>query len=416
MELALVPLAAFFSVIAIGYWTQINLGLISVVFAFLVGHFFVGMDSSVIYTDGWPIKLFFMLLGITLLSGIAKINGTITVMAKQIVYFSYGSRKLMCFMIYVFSALLSMVGMGALAAPAILLPLVVGIAWEQDLPENLVILLCIAGCIAGGLSPIAPAGIIGDGLTQLIGLKNYTLIFVMSLFTFSMHGALFFCVFGGLKLKKSAPKSRESMVLDRRQFFTLIVIGVVIFVVRAYHFDLGLTAFAGAALLFVLGAADHEEAIANVAWNTLLLICGVSVLVNVIKVSGGIDLMAAFLKQAINPASADAIMVLLAGVLSSASGASDVVMPVLIPTIPGIQRELGTDGDILIMSAAVIIGAHVLLYSPLATVGAMGMASASERTNKQRFFTELLLVTAMVLFFTSLLFLVGVYDIFKVIK
>ena len=74
MELALVPLAAFFSVIAIGYWTQINLGLISVVFAFLVGHFFVGMDSSVIYTDGWPIKLFFMLLGITLLSGIAKIN------------------------------------------------------------------------------------------------------------------------------------------------------------------------------------------------------------------------------------------------------------------------------------------------------------------------------------------------------
>ncbi|MBP8785629.1 MAG: hypothetical protein KBH12_09115 [Synergistaceae bacterium] len=412
MEIALVSLIALVIAIAMGFWTKINLGIISIAFAFIVGHFLVGMDSAVIYTDGWPIRLFFMLLGMTLLFGIAKINGTFTVIAKQIAFFSYGSRKLMCLIIYVFCAVVSMVGVGSIVTPAILLPLIIEIAREEDLPENLVILLCIAGSIAGGLSTLAPTGIIGNDLTQAIGLKSYTPIFIMSLFTFSLHGVIFFFVFGGLKLKKAPAKPRQPMNLDRKQLLTLGVIGVVIFSILGYKFDLGLTAFAGAALLLVFRAADQDEAVANVAWSTLLLICGVSVLVNVIKVSGGIDLMAEYLTKAMNPVSASAIMAMLAGVLSSVSSASGVVMPTLIPTIPGILKELGISGNILIMSAAVIIGAHVVPYSPLSTMGAMGMAAASERSNKQRLFTELLLVAAVLLFFTSLLFFVGVYNIF----
>ena len=412
MEIALVSLIALVLAIAMGFWTKMNLGIISIAFAFIVGHFLVGMDSAVIYTDGWPIKLFFMLLGMTLLFGIAKINGTFTAIAKQIAYFSYGSRKLMCLIIYIFSAVVSMVGVGTIVTPAILLPLIIEIAREEDLPETLVILLCIAGSIAGGLSALAPTGIIGHALTLKIGLLSYTPIFIMSLFTFTLHGLIFFFVFGGLKLKKSDPKPRQPMNLDRKQLLTLLVIGIVIFAILGFKFDLGLTAFTGAALLLIFKAADQDEAVANVAWSTLLLICGVSVLVNVIKVSGGIDLMAAFLTKAMNPVSASAIMVLLAGVLSSVSSASGVVMPTLIPTIPGILKELGISSNILIMSAAVIIGAHVVPYSPLSTMGAMGMAAASERSNKQRLFTELLLVAAVMLVFTSLLFFVGVYDIF----
>lgn len=412
MEIALVSLIALVIAIAMGFWTKINLGIISIAFAFIVGHFLVGMDSAVIYTDGWPIRLFFMLLGMTLLFGIAKINGTFTVIAKQIAYFSYGSRKLMCLIIYVFCAVVSMVGVGTIVTPAILLPLIIEIAREEDLPENLVILLCIAGSIAGGLSTLAPTGIIGNDLTRLIGLKSYTPIFIMSLFTFSLHGFIFFFVFGGLKLKKSPAKPRQPMNLEKKQLLTLVVIGVVIFSILGYKFDLGLTAFAGAALLLVFKAADQDEAVANVAWSTLLLICGVSVLVNVIKVSGGIDLMAEYLTKAMNPVSASAIMVMLAGVLSSVSSASGVVMPTLIPTIPGILKELGISGNVLIMSAAVIIGAHVVPYSPLSTMGAMGMAAASDRSNKQRLFTELLLVAAVLLVFTSLLFFIGVYNIF----
>ena len=160
MGIALISLIALVLAIILGFWSKINLGIISITGGYIVGYLIVGMQPESIYIDGWPIKLFFMLLGMTLLFGIAKINGTFTVLAKQIASLSFGSKKIMCAIIYLFSAIISMVGVGTIVTPAILLPLIIEIAKEEDLAENLVILLCIAGSIAGGLSELAPTGII----------------------------------------------------------------------------------------------------------------------------------------------------------------------------------------------------------------------------------------------------------------
>ena len=73
MEIALVSLIALVLAIAMGFWTKMNLGIISIAFAFIVGHFLVGMDSTAIYTDGWPIKLFFMLLCLCFLSKTSRL-------------------------------------------------------------------------------------------------------------------------------------------------------------------------------------------------------------------------------------------------------------------------------------------------------------------------------------------------------
>ena len=410
--LPILALLALLAAIALGFWTGIHLGIISVTFAFIVGYFFVGMNPSEIYLSGWPINLFFMLTGMTLLFGIAKINGTFAVLAKQISAFSFGSGKLMCLIIYMFSAVVAMVGVGTIVTPAVLMPLIVEIAKEEDIPENLAILLCIAGSIAGGLSPLAPTGVVGIELGQRIGFEAYTLIFQMALFTFSIHGVLFFFAFGGWRLKKKPPKPRPPLALDTSQRYTLSVIGVVILCVLLLKFDLGLTAFLGAGVLMILGAVDQDEAIANVSWSTLILICGVSVLVNVVKVSGGIDLMAEFLTKIMTPRTAPTIMNTLGGLMSSVSSASGVVMPTLIPTIPGIMAKLGSDANLTQMVAGVIIGAHVVPYSPLSTMGAIGMSASSERSNKDRLFLELLASAFVLLLFTSCLYWLGVYNMF----
>ena len=73
-HISIISLAALILAILIGFWTKVNLGIISISFAFIVGHFLAGMESSSIYVSGWPISLFFMLIGMTLLFGIAKIN------------------------------------------------------------------------------------------------------------------------------------------------------------------------------------------------------------------------------------------------------------------------------------------------------------------------------------------------------
>ena len=412
MGIALISLIALVLAIALGFWSKVNLGIIGITGGFIVGHFIVGMKPELIYIDGWPIKLFFMLLGMTLLFGIAKINGTFTVVAKQIASLAFGSKKMMCAIIYLFSAIVSMVGVGTIVTPAILLPLIIEIAKEEDLAENMVILLCIAGSIAGGLSGLAPTGIIGVQLTQPIGLKNYTPIFMMSLVTFTLHAFVFFFAMGGLKLKKSAPKPRPKLELDTKQWLTLAVIALVVVGILGFKLDLGLTAFTGATVLLLFKAANQEEAVKNVAWGTLLLICGVSILVNVVKESGGIDLMATYLTRIMTPRSAGAIMTLLAGLMSSVSSASGVVMPALIPTIPRIISELGGDVSALTLSAAVIMGAHAVPYSPLSTMGAIGMAVASDRSNKPKLFSDLLIAAGAMLLLTAGLFFVGLYNLF----
>ncbi|MDR2529057.1 MAG: hypothetical protein LBD04_08585 [Synergistaceae bacterium] len=410
--LPILALLALLAAIALGFWTGVHLGIISVTFAFVVGYFFVGMSPADIYLGGWPISLFFMLTGMTLLFGIAKINGTFAALAKQITAFSFGSGKLMCLIIYMFSAVVAMVGVGTIVTPAVLMPLIIEIAKEEDIPENLAILLCIAGSIAGGLSPLAPTGVVGIKLGADIGFQSYTLVFLMALLTFSIHGVLFFFAFGGWRLKKKPPKPRPPLVLDYSQRYTLIVIGIVVLCVLLLKFDLGLTAFLGAGVLMTLGAVEQEEAIANISWSTLLLICGVSVLVNVVKESGGIDLMAEYLTKIMTARSAPTIMNTLGGLMSSVSSASGVVMPTLIPTIPGIMDKLGSDANLTQIVAGVIIGAHVVPYSPLSTMGAIGMSAASERSDKEKLFLELLASAFVLLIFTSCLYWLGVYNVF----
>lgn len=414
METLIASIALFALVFAIivGIKTNINLGIICIALAYLIGHFLVGIPSADIYMTGWPLKLFFMLMGMTLLFGIAKINGFFTVLAQQICSFAFGNRKLMCLIIFVFCALVSMVGVGTIVTPAILLPLIVEIANEEDIPEPLALVLGIAGAIAGGMSPLAPTGIIGTNLAATIGVTRYNPIFFICLISYTLETVFFFVVLGGLKLKSAERKPKPPFKLDRNQILTMIVISIVIAAILIFKLDLGLTSFTGAAVLLILKAADEKEAVASVAWVTLLLICGVSILVNVIQLSGGIDLLASMLTRIMTARTAAPIMNALGGVMSSVSSASGVVMPTLIPTIPGIVDGLNGATTREILTAAVIVGAHSVTYSPLSTMGAIGMSAASENCDKQKLFGQLMLVAFVSLIFTSTLFYAGMYNRF----
>lgn len=412
METLIASIALFALVLAIilGIKTDINLGIISVALAFLIGHFLVDIPSAQIYMRGWPLKLFFMLLGMTLLFGIAKINGTFTVIAEQICSLSMGNRKMMCLIIFAFSALVSMVGVGTIVTPAILLPLIVEIANEESIPEPLALVLGIAGAIAGGMSPLAPTGIIGTTLAAGIGVTQYTPIFFICLVTYTLETIFFFFAMGGLRLKSSVRKPRPPFRLNRNQILTILVMVIVITGILFFKLDLGLTAFTGAAVLLILKAANEEEAVANIAWVTLLLISGVSLLVNVIETSGGIALLSSLLSKIMTGRTASPIINILAGLMSTVSSASGVVMPTLMPTIPGIVENLGGATNAKILTAAVIVGSHSVTYSPLSTMGAIGMSAASPNCDKQKMFAQLMLVALASLVFTSTLFYMGIYN------
>lgn len=98
--------------------------------------------------------------------------------------------------------------------------------------------------------------------------------------------------------------------------------------------------------------------------------------------------------------------------MSSVSSASGVVMPTLIPTIPGIIEQMGGTLSATALLSAIVIGAHCVTLSPLSTLGAMSLASANEETNKETMFTQLMILGFSAIPLCALFAFLGLYNIF----
>lgn len=409
MDVPLLSISSLAIAIIISGYSRINLGIICIGLAFIIGHFFADINMAQIYVQGFPLSLFFLLLGTTLFSSIARQNGTYIVLSKQLAYLSYGNRKIGCLIIFAGSFIFSFLGMGTIVTPAIIMPLFLHFGWEEEIPEALVIPLTIAGSITGGLSILAPTGIIGSTLGAEVGVTAYWPIYIAALGTFILHGIIIFFMFGGHKLTNMQQTPYEPMVLDWRQFLTIIAAFGVITAILGFHLDLGLSAFFGSALLLLCKAADQDKAIKGIAWNVMLLLCGVSTLFYVMKESGGIAALEAFLKVKMTAGSAGVITYLIAGVMSIVSSSTIVVMPTMIAMVPQIGQGVGREISPLFLTAAIIIGSHTTPYSPASTMGAIGLAFSSCE-NKYKMFIKLLSTAGILLVVTALLYFFGAYN------
>ena len=141
--------------------------------------------------------------------------------------------------------------------------------------------------------------------------------------------------------------------------------------------DVGFVCFTLAFILLLTGRVDEKKAVKSLPWNTLILICGISVLMNAVKLLGGIDLLARGLASFMSPMTAPALMGLTGGIMSWFSSANGVVFPTLIPTVPQVAANVG-GASLLQMVAAIVCSATVAGISPMSTGGSLVMASCSQ--------------------------------------
>jgi Na+/H+ antiporter NhaC len=156
--------AAIVVAIAVGTMGRVNVGLVSITFAFGIGHFMVGLPAREI-VGGWPLGLFFMLLGMTLLFGIARVNGTLAILAERVVAATVGDTRLMPPVFFLLAGVIAAVGAGNIVVCAIVLPIALTVAVDHRISPLLMATMVIAGSNAGGLSPLAPTGIIANTLS-----------------------------------------------------------------------------------------------------------------------------------------------------------------------------------------------------------------------------------------------------------
>lgn len=410
MIAAALSIAAIVVAIAVGTLGRVNVGLVSIAFAFVIGRFMVGMAPGEI-VGGWPLGLFFMLLGMTLLFGIARVNGTLAILAERAVAATVGETRLIPPAFFLMAGVIAAVGAGNIVVCAIVLPIALTVAVDHRISPLLMATMVIAGSNAGGLSPLAPTGIIANTLSAEQGFDIAAPIFMKQIIGQSILAVILYFVLKGHRLQRTDTAAGGTGALnpaglDRAQKTTVAVLLAVVACIVVLGWDIGLTAFAGAVVLLFLRAAKEVEAFQAIPWVTITLVCGVTVLVNVAEQAGGIELLADGFTRIMNERTAGPVMALIGGTLSLVSSASGVVLPTLIPTVPGLVAETGGDSTRIISS--IVMGAHMVTNSPISTLGALAVASAGFGVDRERLFRQLFAVGIAGIFFAAAIVYLGI--------
>jgi di/tricarboxylate transporter len=406
MNLAWISLAALILAITLSMVTSVNVGVVSLAMAWIVGVYMGGMPvAKVIGT--FPIDLLINLIGVTLLFGMANNNGTLGRIAARAVRACKGSAGVIPIMFFIIAVTLSSVGPGNIATTAILAPMAMAVAYRASIPPFLMALMVGNGAQAGALSRFAPTGIIVNKSMEMIGLGGHeTSTYINNLLAHVVVTFIAYFIFGGWKLFTRRPpaaagaahsvhaeaRAAEAMVevepFQPAHWLTLGVLVTLVITVIQFQAHVGMAALTGAALLSLGRAADEKDAIRKMPWNVILMVCGVTVLIGVLSAQRGMDLFTELLARIATPGSVTFIIALVTGAVSVYSSTSGVVLPAFLPTVPGLAERLGVDP--LSIAASMYVGGHLVDLSPLSTIGALCIAALPSDTDARKLFNQLL--------------------------
>ena len=171
MNVAVLSIVAFAIAIVISCISEINVGFLAIAFAFIVGVFFGEMRVAEV-AAGFPASLFLILIGVTLLFSQASVNGTLDKIARRSVKLARGNVGMIPVIFFFLATGLSTIGAGNIATTALLAPVAMAVAGRLRISAFLMTIVVCTGANAGALSPIAPTGVIANGLLARIGITG----------------------------------------------------------------------------------------------------------------------------------------------------------------------------------------------------------------------------------------------------
>ena len=416
MNLGAVSLILLLAAIVIGFWRKANVGILCIGFSMILMIAY-GLDSKEVIA-GFSSSLFIQMVGITYLFSIINGNGTLELLAKKMVALVGKKRHLIPFVMYALGFIICAVGPGAIPSLAIVPVIAIPVAISAGVNPIMTAVIGDLGVMSGRMSPLTPESAVVSELMEDQGMKGNTIpIMIGMIITALVVAALVYVYYKGWKVDENVSVSEEKLAkFNTRQWLSLA--GLLVLAIGALFFswNVGLTGFLVGTVLVVLGDAQEKKAIAGIPWNVILMVMGVGILMNIISISGGIDIMVAGLEKVMGPHTAAMIMAIAAGIMSFFSSGLGVVFPTLIPTASGLASGLGVSAVQLV--TVIVIGGTVSGFTPISTTGALIMAgvaqqeNADERFPQNRLFIELFAVSFIALGVLAIFALLGIYGIY----
>ncbi|WP_242495701.1 SLC13 family permease [Salinicola tamaricis] len=140
--------------------------------------------------------------------------------------------------------------------------------------------------------------------------------------------------------------------------------------------DIGLIASVFSVIALLLKLGDERQAIASLPWGTIIMICGVGMLISVAIKAGTIDLLGSWIGTNIPPALIPVAFGVAAALMSLFASTLGVVTPALFPLVLPIANTLAIDPMIIFI--AIVVGAQATSISPFSSGGSLILGSCPD--------------------------------------
>ncbi len=420
---ALVSILALVILVGISCVNEdLNVGFLGIAFGIIVGGVFAGTPASKVM-NAFPLSLFMILVGVTFLFGMAQTNGTMEKLTAYSIRACKGNTALVPIIIYILATFITTIGPGNIAGCALMAPVAMAIASKVKMPAFLMTLLVVGACNGAAFSPFAPTGIISNGIIAKVAPELGIPADYLNTLAWKIHfnstiaqgfvniGGFF--VMGGLKwmreqkgaaldIDELAPKPEP---FNAAQKTTLLLVAILIILVVVPGLpgvkgtlpktitnmlsNVGSISFVLSIVLMLTGYGDSKAAVKVMPWSVIMMVCGVSVLIDVMDKAGGLNFLVEVMASVAGPTTICFWTAFVPAVISAYSSSSGVVMPMFLPMTPGLVELTG--GDPIAIISAIDVGSHLVDTSPLSTLGALCIASAGEEEDKGVLFRKLLI-------------------------
>ncbi len=397
--------------IYLGEKLDINTGLVALALAYLIGCFVLGMSINELLAT-FPTKLFLVIFTLALFFNFAVVNGTLEKIAHLLLFRFQKQKEWLPLILYFITALVSGMGAGFFTSVAVMGSIAMALCKTSGMNKLNASFAVSLGSLSGANFMYSAHGVLFHSLlseTAVADLANDLTkdIFVIS-FIYPIFIMLILMFFDRKNSKMAELNIEKPEGFTKKQklniFLIILLMIIVLGVPMLSNFmkeneviqfinartDITLLAvvFAIIAYLLKLAGDNSKEVMARVPWNTLWLVSGVGMLIDVAVEAGTIELLASMINHM--PTLLVPIAVaMIAGVMSIFSSTLGVVAPLMFPMIAGIIEPTGYSASLI--AVAIIIGAQSTALAPFSTGGSLilGNSGLNEEESK-KFYNDLL--------------------------
>ena len=407
--MTLIIMIAILLAIAIGYKTKINIGLFAIVFAYLIGSFGLDLTASQV-VNFWPIKIFFIIFAVTLFYNVAMVNGALEKLASHLLYACRNFPIFLPLAIFASATVIAALGAGFYTVLAFMAPMTLLLCQKTGMSKIIGGMAVNYGALAGANFMTSQSGVIFRGIMEGVGVEpaqaftNSTAIFVTTLIVpIVVIGS--YLLFNHKKLninvtaEKPAPfdpKQKQSLILIITLMAVVLIIPILNLIMPHNHLisflnskvDIGFMAIIFAVISLLLKLADEKKVVAMVPWGTLIMICGVGMLIEVAIQAGVINELSDWVSTTIPFWVIPVAMCVIGAFMSLFASTLGVVTPALFPIVPAIAVATGYNPTVLFV--CIVVGAQASAISPFSSGGSLILGSTPQGVNQSQLFNDLL--------------------------